>query len=266
MSSSCASAAVSTARHGAGLVATIHNPVVNAIGVEVRRGLLQAVDLAQTAPEFRALLLVGTGGSVIAGADTREFSQLPHAPSVPEVCNALDGCVKPVIAAPHGPAVTDGLGGCVGGVGEKTGGGHYLYLRGARAGTQDPGVLAIVQAERQRTGVQRRHFTAEEIMRRYTAAIAKGGANVLREGIAIRPPDIDVISLHGCSFPRYRGGLTKYAETACWLTSVNSPRKTRCSDSAHCCWRSWSRKKRLSTASTRAETPSSLRARQHLAV
>ena len=103
------SPAVQTARHGAVLVATIQNPPVNALGVEVRRGLLQAVDQAESDPNVRALLLVGAGRGFIAGADIREFGQPPQPPLLPEVCNRIEGCSKPVVAAIHGPALGGGL-------------------------------------------------------------------------------------------------------------------------------------------------------------
>jgi 3-hydroxyacyl-CoA dehydrogenase len=39
------------------------------------------------------------------------------------------------------------------------------------------------------------------------------GANVVREGIALRPLNVDVTFVHGYGFPRYRGGPMKYADT-----------------------------------------------------
>jgi len=107
--SSPTATAVRTARHGAILVATIENPPVNALSVHVRRGLLQAVDQAETDPEVCALLLVGAGRGFIAGADIREFGQPPQAPSLPEVCNRIEACGKLVVAAIHGPALGGGL-------------------------------------------------------------------------------------------------------------------------------------------------------------
>jgi 3-hydroxyacyl-CoA dehydrogenase len=109
MSTSTAAAAVQTARHGDVLVATIQNPPVNALGAEVRRGLLQAVDQAESDPAVRALLLVGAGRGFIAGADIREFGKPPVPPSLPEVCNRIEACGKPVVAAIHGPALGGGL-------------------------------------------------------------------------------------------------------------------------------------------------------------
>ncbi len=96
--------------------------------------------------------------------------------------------------------------------GQKTQRGYYLYPQGARIGQPDPEVLAIVDAERQRAGVTPRSFGNEEIMRRYMAAMVNEGANVVREGIALRPLDVDVTFLYGYGFPRFRGGPMKYAD------------------------------------------------------
>ena len=97
--------------------------------------------------------------------------------------------------------------------GQKTGRGYYLYPDGARTGTPDPEVEAIVAAERARAGVTPRSFTDEEIMRRYMAAMINEGANVVHERIALRPLDVDVTFVHGYGFPRYRGGPMQYADT-----------------------------------------------------
>lgn len=97
--------------------------------------------------------------------------------------------------------------------GQKTGRGYYLYADGARSGTPDPEVADIVDAERSRAGVTPRSFTDEEIMRRYMAAMINEGANVVHEGIALRPLDVDVTFVHGYGFPRYRGGPMHYADT-----------------------------------------------------
>ncbi|CAE6743086.1 3-hydroxyacyl-CoA dehydrogenase NAD-binding domain-containing protein [Paraburkholderia nemoris] len=97
--------------------------------------------------------------------------------------------------------------------GQKTGRGFYLYPEGSRSGAPDPEVEAIIDAERERAGITPRTFTDEEIMRRYMAAMINEGANVLHEGIALRPLDVDVTFLYGYGFPRYRGGPMKYADT-----------------------------------------------------
>jgi len=96
--------------------------------------------------------------------------------------------------------------------GQKTGRGWYLYPQGARKGQPDPEVLAIVDAERARKGIVPRSFTHEEILRRYMAAMVNEAANVLHEGIALRPLDVDVTFLYGYGFPRHRGGPLHYAD------------------------------------------------------
>ena len=96
--------------------------------------------------------------------------------------------------------------------GQKTGRGFYLYPEGARVGQPDPEVLAIVDAERAKKGVTPRSFTADEIMRRYMAAMVNEGANVVHEGIALRPLDVDVTFVAGYGFPRHRGGPMKWAD------------------------------------------------------
>jgi 3-hydroxyacyl-CoA dehydrogenase len=97
--------------------------------------------------------------------------------------------------------------------GQKTGRGWYRYEQGARAGTPDPEVLAIVDDERAKAGIRPRAFGNEEIVRRYLAAMINEGANVVREGIALRPLDVDVTFVHGYGFPRHRGGPLKYADS-----------------------------------------------------
>lgn len=97
--------------------------------------------------------------------------------------------------------------------GQKTARGFYLYPDGARVGTPDPEVLAIIDEERRRAGITPRAFTHEDILRRYLAAMINEAANVLHEGIALRPSDVDVVFLSGYGFPRYRGGPMHYADS-----------------------------------------------------
>jgi 3-hydroxyacyl-CoA dehydrogenase len=97
--------------------------------------------------------------------------------------------------------------------GQKTGRGYYLYADGARTGTPDPDIEAIIDAERQRAGITPRAFSDEEIMRRYMAAMINEGANVVHQRIALRPLDVDVTFLYGYGFPRHRGGPMQYADT-----------------------------------------------------
>jgi len=96
--------------------------------------------------------------------------------------------------------------------GQKTGRGYYLYPEGSRTGVPDPEVLHIIDAERVRANIQPHALTAEQIVRKYMAAMVNEGANVVHQGIALRPLDVDVTFVHGYGFPRHRGGPMKYAD------------------------------------------------------
>jgi 3-hydroxyacyl-CoA dehydrogenase len=108
-SSPSTSGPVTHARHGDVFVVTIDNPPVNALGVEVRRGLVAAIAAAQADGDVAAVLIVGAGRNFIAGADIRKFGKTPQPPSLPEVCLAIENCTKPVVAAIHGAALGGGL-------------------------------------------------------------------------------------------------------------------------------------------------------------
>jgi len=97
--------------------------------------------------------------------------------------------------------------------GQKTGRGYYLYPDGTRTGKSDMEILAIIEAEQARVGITPRTFTDDEILRRYMAAMINEGANVVHQGIALRPLDVDVTFMNGYGFPRHRGGPMKYADT-----------------------------------------------------
>lgn len=104
-----ASSVVTTALHGDVLVVNIDNPPVNALGAAVRQGLLAALQQAQADAAVAAVLLVGAGKAFIAGADIREFGKPPVPPALPEVCRAIEGSDKPVVAVLHGAALGGGL-------------------------------------------------------------------------------------------------------------------------------------------------------------
>ncbi|AMV48994.1 3-hydroxyacyl-CoA dehydrogenase NAD-binding domain-containing protein [Paraburkholderia caribensis] len=91
------------------LLVTVDNPPVNALGVDVRRGLVAAIEAAEANPAVRAVLIVGAGRNFIAGADIREFGKPPQMPTLPDVCNRIETCGKPVAVAIHGAALGGGL-------------------------------------------------------------------------------------------------------------------------------------------------------------
>src|SRR5438132_14087911 len=87
-----ATAPVTTQLRGTILLVTIDNPPVNALGKDVRRGLVDAIDAAEANSAVAAVLLAGAGRNFIGGADIREFGQTSQPPSLPEVCNRIEAC------------------------------------------------------------------------------------------------------------------------------------------------------------------------------
>ncbi|MBK0327381.1 enoyl-CoA hydratase/isomerase family protein [Rhodobacteraceae bacterium F11138] len=84
------------------------NPPVNALGYDVRIGLMQAMDRAE-ADGAKAVLIYGDGATYFAGADIREFGQTPREPILPDVCDRIEASPLLVVSAMHGTALGGGL-------------------------------------------------------------------------------------------------------------------------------------------------------------
>ena len=97
--------------------------------------------------------------------------------------------------------------------GQKTGRGFYLYPDGARTGTRDPEVEALITRVADEHGIARRSFTPDEIVARLMYPMVNEGARILEEGIAARPSDIDTIWINGYNWPAWRGGPMHWADT-----------------------------------------------------
>src|SRR5690606_5310042 len=76
-------------------------------------------------------------------------------------------------------------------LGQKAGRGWYAYPDGKR--TVDPEVTAIIEAARAKKGIRPRSFSTEEIQQRMLQEMAAEGEALLKEGIAARPSDIDLV-------------------------------------------------------------------------
>ena len=98
-------------------------------------------------------------------------------------------------------------------LGQKTGAGYYRYDPETRARSPDPDVLAVIEAEAAKLGIERRPIDDEEILERLTLALINEGFKILEEGVAQRPGDIDVVYANGYGFPAFRGGPMFYADT-----------------------------------------------------
>ncbi|HKW97568.1 MAG TPA: 3-hydroxyacyl-CoA dehydrogenase NAD-binding domain-containing protein [Bryobacteraceae bacterium] len=97
--------------------------------------------------------------------------------------------------------------------GQKTGAGWYKYESGSRTPIPDPLIDELSRKAAAARGIARRSIADDEIIARIMTALANEGANILDQGFALRPGDIDVIYVYGFGFPRHRGGPMFYADT-----------------------------------------------------
>ena len=98
-------------------------------------------------------------------------------------------------------------------LGQKTGAGFYRYDPETRQRSSDPEVQALIEREAAALGVERWDIGAAEIVDRLLFALVNEGMNILDEGIAQRPGDIDVVYVYGYGFPAWRGGPMHHADT-----------------------------------------------------
>jgi 3-hydroxyacyl-CoA dehydrogenase len=97
--------------------------------------------------------------------------------------------------------------------GQKTAKGFFRYEPGKRDPQPDPEVDAILAQESKRLNVTRREITSDEIVSRCMYALVNQGAQLLGDGIALRPGDEDVVWIYGYGFPRWHGGPMWWADT-----------------------------------------------------
>lgn len=94
--------------HGDVGVITINYPPVNALSQPMREGVKLAVEAAQH-DASKALVLICSGRTFIAGADITEFGKPVVAPSLPELLSTIENSTKPIVAAIHGAALGGGF-------------------------------------------------------------------------------------------------------------------------------------------------------------
>ena len=98
-------------------------------------------------------------------------------------------------------------------LGQKSGAGYYRYDPDTRKRIADPEVIEISRTLAQQWGIAQRDISEEEIIDRLSLALANEGAEIVDEGIASRPSDVDVVYLNGYGFPKWRGGPMFYADS-----------------------------------------------------
>ena len=100
---------VNVQRHEDVAVITMESPPVNALGLALRSGLLDALAGLRGEAGLRAIVLAGTARAFSGGADITEFGKPSTEPNLRVVIAALEDMDVPVVAAIQGVALGGGL-------------------------------------------------------------------------------------------------------------------------------------------------------------
>lgn len=110
------SSVVHSQHDGEVAVVTLDNPPVNALSAAVWQALDEHVGRALADPAVRAVVLIGAGGTFVAGADIAGFAllrtrqdSLDRSAVSHAILGRLEGAAKPVVAAISGNALGGGL-------------------------------------------------------------------------------------------------------------------------------------------------------------
>jgi len=90
-------------------VINLNNPPVNGLGNALRAGIAEGLEKADSDPDVKAVILIGTSKVFSGGADIREFNKPMTRPNLPEVNDLQDSMQKPLVAAIGGFALGGGL-------------------------------------------------------------------------------------------------------------------------------------------------------------
>ncbi|HEX9859001.1 MAG TPA: enoyl-CoA hydratase-related protein, partial [Paracoccaceae bacterium] len=155
----------------------IDNPPVNALSHAVRVGLAAGIAAAGADASVMAVVIRAEGRTFPAGADISEFGKPALAPLLPDLCNLVEACAKPVVAAVHGTALGGGL--------ELALAAHFRLARAdARLGLPEVGLGILPGAG----GTQRmpRLIGAEQALRLMLGGRPIGAAEALALGLLDR--------------------------------------------------------------------------------
>jgi 3-hydroxyacyl-CoA dehydrogenase len=104
---------VSLTKDGEVAVITVNNPPVNALSPGVPEGIASAIETVSKDEDVKAVVLIGSGNTFIAGADIREFGKVTSGEkkggSLLPLLLAIENSPKPTVAAIHGTAFGGGL-------------------------------------------------------------------------------------------------------------------------------------------------------------
>lgn len=100
----------------------------------------------------------------------------------------------------------------LGKLGKKAGAGWYRYPGGGGK-VEDPIVADLAIEEAHFAKINRYELSEDDIRHRLMMAMINEACDILHEGIAASARDIDLVTVFGYGFPRWRGGLMHYADT-----------------------------------------------------
>lgn len=100
--------------------------------------------------------------------------------------------------------------------GQKRQAGWYDYQANERTAHPSALVNNMIQQHAREMQIPQRQISDEEIVQRLVLSLANEGRKILRDGIAARSSDIDVVYWKGYGFPNVRGGPMFYAEQLGW--------------------------------------------------
>ena len=94
------------------VVVVIDNPPNGVLSPVVRQSVLDQLEAASRSDACRAIVLTGRDGVFAMGTGidaSGSLTELPDAPDLGDLCDRIEACEKPVIAAIDGPALGNGL-------------------------------------------------------------------------------------------------------------------------------------------------------------
>ena len=100
---------VQSSREGALAVLRLSCPPVNTLTDALRLALFKAIEDADNDSDVRAIVVAGEGASFCTGYAPDALSLIEAAPTLNTLCDRIEACGKPVVAALHGATLEAGL-------------------------------------------------------------------------------------------------------------------------------------------------------------